>query len=141
MRLPRSHAGFSLIEVLAAFVILALVATALFRLYSSSLNNASVAEEYSRALVIAQSQLDVAASAQPLRELTTRGTDNTGRVEWEASVQPYVVPDTDPDLERATEALPTRMFRVVVDVKYRGTDGKERKLSLATTRIGQRNPA
>ena len=43
-------AGFSLLEVLAAFVILALVATALFRLFSGSLSNASAAEEWSRAL-------------------------------------------------------------------------------------------
>ena len=53
--------GFSLIEVLAAFVILALVATALFRLFSASLNNASASEEWSRALQVAESQLEVAA--------------------------------------------------------------------------------
>ena len=42
--------GFSLLEVLAAFVILALVATALFRLFSASLNNVSAAEENPRAM-------------------------------------------------------------------------------------------
>jgi prepilin-type N-terminal cleavage/methylation domain-containing protein len=41
--LRRRNAGFSLLEVLAAFVILALVATALFRLFSGSLQNASAA--------------------------------------------------------------------------------------------------
>ena len=34
--------GFSLIEVLAAFVILALVGTALFRIFAGALGNASL---------------------------------------------------------------------------------------------------
>ena len=54
---PRSRTrGFSLLEVLVAFVILALVATALFRLFSGALNNASAAEEWSRALLVAESR-------------------------------------------------------------------------------------
>ena len=55
----RRNSGFSLLEVLAAFVILALVATALFRLFSGSLQNASAAEDWSRALLIAESQQEI----------------------------------------------------------------------------------
>jgi prepilin-type N-terminal cleavage/methylation domain-containing protein len=36
--------GFSLLEVLVAFVIVALVATALFRLFGGALNNASAGQ-------------------------------------------------------------------------------------------------
>ena len=53
MNTNNRQSGFSLIEVLVAFVILALVATALFNLFSSSLNNASAAEEWSRAVQVA----------------------------------------------------------------------------------------
>ena len=52
--------GFSLLEVLAAFVILALVATALFRLFGGALGNAGVAEDASRAVLVAQRRLDAA---------------------------------------------------------------------------------
>ena len=45
--------GFSLLEVLVAFVILALVGTALFRLFSGALGNASLSEQYSRATLFA----------------------------------------------------------------------------------------
>ena len=45
--------GFSLLEVLVAFVILALVGTLLYRLFGASLNNAGLADEYSRAAVYA----------------------------------------------------------------------------------------
>src|SRR5206468_8328206 len=115
MKQKRS-AGFSLIEVLAAFVILALVATALFRLFSGSLNNASAAEEWSRALLLAESQLDIAASAQTLKEGAERGSDASGRIQWESRVDPYSPPGTSPDLERAADSLGTRLYRVTTEV-------------------------
>jgi len=132
---PAPH-GFSLLEVLAAFVILALVVTALFQLFSSSLNNVAYAEEWSRALELAESRLDQAAAAQPLKEATERGTDFDGRAQWETRVTTYSAPDVDPDLERASEALATRMYRIEVDVKYKFGDGRERTLSLATIKMG-----
>ncbi|MEP7327577.1 MAG: prepilin-type N-terminal cleavage/methylation domain-containing protein [Betaproteobacteria bacterium] len=133
--------GFSLLEVLAAFVILALVATALFRLFSASLNNVSAAEDWSRALLIAESQLEMAASTQPLHALDERGIDESGKVRWISKVAPFTVPDIDQELERASDALSMRLYRISVDVTFDGADGKERTLSLATMRLGPRNPA
>jgi len=128
-------AGFSLLEVLAAFVILALVATALFRLFSVSLSNASAAEEWSRALLLAESQLDLAASAQPLKESTERGTDSTGALQWETSVVAYAPPDTTPDAERAAELLGTRLLRVTTEVRFPAALKGERALSLTTIKL------
>lgn len=128
--------GFSLIEVLVAFVILALVATALFNLFSTSLNNASAAEEWSRALTVAQSRLDAASVAQPLREGSESGNSLDGRVQWTATVAPYTPAQVDPELERASEALAMRMYRVSVEVRYTAGDGKSRTLSLSTVRLG-----
>lgn len=119
---------------------MSLVATALFRLFSASLGNASVAEEYSRALLVAESQLEAAAAAQPLREVTEQGTDTAGRMQWESHVAYYNVPDLDPELDRASDALAMRLFRISVDVKYKGGDGRERTITLATVRMGPRNP-
>jgi general secretion pathway protein I len=133
------QAGFSLLEVLVAFVILALVATALFRLFSGGLVNAGAAADWSRALLVAQSQLELAAAGQPLREGEVSGTDGTGQIRWATKIAPYVAPDVDPELERLTDALPTRLFRVSVDVRFAGANGVERALSLATVRIGPRS--
>jgi general secretion pathway protein I len=139
--LKPAQRGFSLIEVLVAFVILALVATALFNLFSSSLNNASAAEEWSRALQVAESRLASAAAVRPLREATQNGAEFDGRVKWQTAVTPFVAADIDPDLEKASETLATRLFRVTCEVRYVGSDGRERTLSLATIRVGARNPA
>jgi general secretion pathway protein I len=141
VRRARTERGFSLIEVLAAFVILALVVTALFRSFSASMTNASAAEEYSRAMLVAESQLEAAAAAQPLREASERGTDATSRVEWETRVVPYDIPNVDPELEKASETLAMRLYRVTVDAKFAGADGRVRTVSLATVRMGPRNPA
>ena len=134
-------AGFSLLEVLVAFVILALVATALFRLFSGSLGNAVAAEEWSRALMVAESRLAQAAAAQPLREKGERGDDDDGRIRWETRVATYSVEGLDRELEQASEALAMRLYRISVEVKFEGANGRERTLSLATVKLGPRDPA
>jgi general secretion pathway protein I len=131
--------GFSLLEVLVAFIIVALVVTALFRLFGGALGNASAADEWTRALSVAQSRLTLAASTQPLQEATDAGTDGDGRIAWRTSVAPYVPADANPDLERASEAMPTRLYRVTVDVRFPGIAGQPRTLSLSTMRLGPRS--
>ncbi len=130
-------AGFSLLEVLVAFVVLSLVATALFRLFSGALGNASAAEEYSRATLVAQSVLDEAA-AGTLREGTQHGSADDGRLQWTVDITPYEVPGINPELDRISAVLPVRMFRIVTDVTFPSPGGGERKLELSTIRIGAR---
>ena len=125
--------------MLAAFVILALVATALFRLFSGSLTNASAAEEWSRAMLLAETQLDLAASTLPLKETTERGQDSTGNIRWETRVVAYSPPDVNPDLEKAAELLGTRLLRVTTEVKFPGVLKGERTLSLSTVKLAQKN--
>jgi general secretion pathway protein I len=139
-RTSRAARGFSLLEVLVAFVILALVATALFGLFGGALRTASTSEEWSRAMLVAQSRLALATSAIPLREGTDAGSDDDGRIAWQTAVAPYVIPDPNPDLERVSETMPTRLYRVSVDVRYAGGDGHERTISLATVKLGARSP-
>lgn len=130
--------GFSLLEILVAFVILALVATALSGLFSGALRNASAAEDWSRATLVAESRLAQATAATPLKEVSDRGSDDDGRIAWETKVAPYVAPNTSPELAAASENLPVRLYRVTVDVRFPGADGSERKLQLATVKIARR---
>jgi general secretion pathway protein I len=133
------NAGFSLLEVLVAFVILSLVVTALFGLFGGALRNASTAEEWSRALLVAQSRLAEAASVQPLKEASVAGTEPDGRISWQTVVAPYVAPDPNPDLERASEAMITRLYRVSVEVRYTGDNGQPRTFALSTLKLGAKS--
>ncbi len=135
----RRARGFSLLEVLVAFAILALVGTALFRLFSGGLGNAAAADDYSRAVLVAESVLAEAASAQPLREGTAQGTADDGRIEWTAQVAPYSPPGVNPDTERGSDTIALRLFRVSVDVAFPAPSGGKRTLTLATTRLGAKD--
>jgi len=130
--------GFSLLEVLVAFVILSLVATALFRLFGGALNNASAADDYSRAALLAESVLAETA-AGPLREGGAQGSADDGRMRWTARVAPYRAPNVNPDLEQQSETMQTRLYQVAVEVAFPGAAGGERKFALATLRVAPKD--
>jgi general secretion pathway protein I len=134
-------AGFSLSEVLVAFVILALVGTALFRLFGGALNNASVADEYSRAALLAESRLAAAAVENtPLREGGDQGTEDDGKYSWQTKIEAYVPPGTTDDQNRLGQSAGVRLFRISVNVSWPGMLGAQRSISLATVRLASKQP-
>lgn len=136
---PREESGFSLLEVLVAFVILSLVATALFRLFSGALGNASASDDYSRAVLVAESVLAEAAAVAPLVEATKSGSADDGRISWATHTSTYSPPGVSPDLERAAETMAVRLFRITAEVTFAAPSGGKRTYALATTRIGLRD--
>jgi general secretion pathway protein I len=135
-RPPRAARGFSLLEVLVAFVILSLVATALFRLFSGALVNASASDDYTRAVLVAESVLAEAAATVPLGEATNAGTADDGRIAWTTQVARYTPPGTSDDAARIAESMPTRLYRITAAVTFAAPSGGTRSFALATTRIG-----
>ena len=134
-------AGFSLIEVLVAFVILALVGTALFRLFGGALNNASAADEYSRAALLAESRIAAAAVENtPLREGGDQGTSDDGKYSWQTKIEAYVPPGTTDDQNRLGQSAGVRLFRISVNVSWPGMLGTQRSISLATVRLVAKQP-
>ncbi len=89
--------GFSLLEVLVAFTILAMLLAALFQVFSAGLRAARAGESYTRATVIAQSRLAALGTEQPLREGVFSGTTDDA-YGWRVTVSPYLddqLPETD----------------------------------------------
>jgi general secretion pathway protein I len=127
--------GFSLLEVLAAFVILALVGTALLRLFSGALGNATLADEYSRATLYAESRLAAVSVEAPLKEGTLQGNSDDGRYAWTTVIAPYTTPGSTADLESATTAMPVRLWKLAATVTWPGAPGSERSVALSTVRI------
>lgn len=133
-----STTGFSLLEVLVAFVIMALVGTVLFRLFGASLNNAGAADNYSRAAAYAESLLTMAANDSPLRETSDQGTSDDGRYAWTTKVEPYAAPGTTDDQAMLAQMLPMRLWRVSVTLTWPGDAGNSRTLSLSTVRMAMK---
>lgn len=120
--------GFSLIEVLVAFTILALVLSVLFEIFSSGLKRTRLAEEYTHAALLAQSQLARLGVEAPIAPGEQGGRiDDTYR--WRALAEPY-----DEDLQGAQRALPIRPYRITLEIRW-GAAGAEHVVPLHTVRL------
>ncbi len=119
--------GFTLIEVLVAFVILAVALGVLMQVFSTGLRNARVAENYTTATLYAESMLAAVGVEAPLAEGETSG-DFDDHFRWRLDVQPYEAPDSE------NEAAAGRAFQVVVTVSW-GDEDDPRDVTLTTLRL------
>ncbi len=119
--------GFSLLELLIAFSILALSLSILLKIFSSGVNTAIVAEEYTTAVQIAESLMARAGVESPLRIGQISGQENED-YHWLVETSPY---QFNPEgLE-----LPTQVEFFKVDVTVSWGDSDERQLELSTVKL------
>ena len=133
----RAQGGFTLIEIIVAFVLLALVLSTGFEIFSAGLKRAGDLEDQSRAIVIAQAKLAAAGLDAPLAEGVTQGESEDGHFHWTLAVSPSnegMPPPEQPQPGPGTFML----YRVDVRVAWAGADQRERGYSLAGLAIGQR---
>ena len=132
--LRRSARGFTLIEVVIAFVLLGLVLSTAYEIFSDGLTRAGALEERSSALEVARSQLDDAGVEQPLQEGIAQGEARDPRFHWTTTITRYDE-GTDP-MHPITSAY--QLYRIEVKVDWHGGDGKDHSLALATLGLGSR---
>ena len=120
-------AGFTLLEVLVAFAILALSLGVLLQVFATGLRNTTVAENYSQAAMYAESILAAVGVGEPLQE----GSDGGAIDEifsWRSQVSAY----GDEVLE--FDDLRANAYRVIVEVFW-GESERKRSVSLETLRL------
>jgi general secretion pathway protein I len=127
-QLAGRQSGYTLIEVLVAFMILALALTVLLRFFSGGLRNESVSSDYAVATLIAESRLAAAGIDIPLRPGETSGTEGE-RFEWTVSVQDY---QPWPGYRSAAKGVDA--YRVTVTVEWPHGDNT-RRVGLSTVRL------
>lgn len=129
----RAHSrGFTLIEIVVAFVMLALVLAVGFEIFSSGLRRAGELDDYSRALVIAQSKLTAAGVEEQFREGQLQGDSEDGRFHWTTAITRTDEGLPDPKPPQSVYVL----FRVNVKVDWRGGDTRPRSVTLSTLGLG-----
>jgi len=132
---PARSSGFTILEVLAAFVVFAVTLAALLQLFSGGLRDAQLADEYARAVMIAQSRLAGYTAADRLDEATSAGTE--GRFAWSLSAAAYDERQEAVGAERSKDYnLRVRLLRVESRVAWRAADGRDRAVRLATLILG-----
>ncbi len=82
--------GYSLLEVIVAFALLALALTLLLGSLSGAARQVHNADLRTRAMLHAQSLLAATGIEQPLQEGRSQGGWEDGRYRWELQVEPYV---------------------------------------------------
>ena len=80
--------GFSLLEVLVAFAILAIALGVIMQIFSTGLRNVMVGEDYTRAILLAQSKLASLGAEESLQPGEQTGAFDEG-YRWRVTVQPY----------------------------------------------------
>ncbi len=122
--------GFSLLEILVAFSILAISLGILLKIFSSGVNTAAVSEEYTIATQIAESLMAKTGIEEPLTENETTGLE-AEKYHWRIRVEK--IPNFDIEDTSKVEFL-----AVQVIVEW-GEDGiNNRTVELNTIKTGQK---
>ena len=122
--------GFSLLEILIAFSILAISLGILLKIFSAGINTAVVAEDYTAAVQIAESLMAKTGLESPLQAGEDSGTEND-KYEWQVLVTPYLF---NPDnLDEMT--ITTTLFKVKVIVNWDIEKTKRRQIELTTLKL------
>ena len=123
--MTRRQHGFTLLEVMLAFVVLAVALGLLLGMLSRGLKQVTQSQVESEAALHAQSLLDALGTLEPLQPGVRDGQFERGRYRWRLQVVPTADPAPPPPPEAgspapqvvAGAAVP-QLFRVVLDIEW-----------------------
>ncbi len=125
----KRQSGFSLLEVLIAFSILAISMGVLLQIFSRAMSTTAISGDYSRAATLAEAKLNAVGIEYPLEEGTYGGDPDEG-MEWQVNIFPY---ELEGYLIDQTPAAP---YQVNATVTW-GEEPRRRQLTIKTLRLGE----
>ena len=130
--------GYTLIEVLVAFAILALALTLLLGTLSGAARQVRWADEAGRATLHAQSLLDQVGVAESLQPGHRDGNFEGGRYRWTLDIAEYADPLLPPP-DRVDLAAP-QLLQLTLLVQWGDGDDPRRRVALHSLRLVRPNP-
>ena len=128
--------GFSLLEILVAFTLLAVAMGVLMQIFSSGVNGASLADRYAKATMYAESKLASVGVEGDLKETATAGKFDDD-ISWVLVVRPYQDPvPKEQSMIDYEKLMVTQLFEVELKVSFTADDRRERVVNLSTLRLG-----
>ncbi len=124
--------GFTLIEMLAAFVVFALGFAVMMDVASSGMRNARRAAEQTEAALLVQSLMDVAGIDAKIEPEVSSGKFDR-KYRWDMQVSEWEPPA---DAARFETTAPLEMYRIEVVVRW-GSGDTERSSKFVTVRAVQ----
>ena len=129
--------GYTLVEVIIAFALLALALTLLLGTLSGASKQVRWADDAGRASLHAQSLIDQLGVGEPLAIGRKQGDFENGRYRWQLEVQPWRDPAQLPDQPQDLSA-PVLM---AVDLRVAWGEAANQQLQVSTLRLVQPEPA
>lgn len=130
----RSQRGYTLIEVIVAFAILALALTLLLGTLSGGARQVRWAADAGRAALLAQSLLDQTGVGEVLQPGRRDGELEDGRYRWSMEVAPYVDRARPP--ATTVDAFSPQLLRLQLTMTW-GEGGPRERLQVSTLRLVQ----
>jgi len=135
----RAARGFTLLEILVAFVVLAAAAGVLYRTFSVGLSSVDMVGGYSDAIAVAEAKLGALGLEKPLVVGDDSGTTDDQRFQWHVTLQDYTPPG---EAEQPMGFVsPVKLLKATVTVSWDQRGTSKRSIELSTLRnIGMNNP-
>ena len=121
--------GFTLIEVMAAFAIFAVLFGLILQILSTSISNTRRSGDFTQAALLAQSRLDMVGIEEVPEPGRYTGEFND-EYSWELLIEPYFIEDGE---GTSYEELPIDLYYVGLNVYWR-EGGRERVARFETLR-------
>jgi len=134
----RRQTGYTLIEVIIAFAILAIALTMLLGILSNATRQVRWADDAGRAALHAESLLAQVGVGEPLREGHTEGAFESGRYRWAMEIAPWRDPEAPPTTQPVDLGAPA-LYAVDLRVEW-GDGGPRDRLQLQSLRLVTPNP-
>ncbi len=120
--------GFTLIEVIASFTILAMTFMVILEILSNSSTNTIKSSERTQIALLAQSKMDEVGIIIPVEESTVSGQFDD-KVSWDVVIQPFDVPyEGNVEMDFA----PVELFKVTLTVSWEDGLRNLRSMSFVT---------
>ena len=128
--------GFSLLEILVAFMLLAMAMGVLMQIFSRGVTGATLADRYARATMYAESKLAGIGIEEELKESALAGKFDDD-FSWTLVVRPYQDPvPKDQSVVDFEKLMPTQLYEIDLKVSFIADDHRERLVNLSTLRLG-----
>ena len=128
-RRPR---GFTLLEVLLAFVVFALSFAVVLEILSGSIRNTVRAREYTEAALIAQSVMDQVGLEIPL-VAGANASGEAGPYRWALEIVPFIGTENEARLLELSEMTGLELLEVLFEIRW-GEGSRERLAEFSTVR-------